>query len=187
MESAKPMAGFTLVELLVTLIVLAVAISIGIPNLNRLVTSNRHSELLNQYLGAFAMARSQAVTNKTITAICPLDSSSECHDNWNQPVSIFPDADKDQKPDNGEVWRVVTIDGDNFNIHSRTAGSGSFHFGSDGMIHGGTGSVVICPENVSSKQMTYLAVSLGGRARHTTDDDGDGNITLSWGGKISCP
>ena len=187
MKPAKMSAGFTLVELMITLIVLAIAVSIGIPSLNQLVTSNRHSELLNQYLGAFAMARSQAVTNKTITAICPLDSSAACHDNWNQPVSIFPDADKDQKPDHGEIWRVVTIETESFNINSRTAGSGSFHFGSDGMIHGGTGSVVICPEKASSKQMTYLAVSLGGRARYTTDEDGDGKISLSWGGNITCP
>jgi len=187
MKPTYYVSGFTLVELLVTLVVLAITISIGVPSFNQLVISNHQSELLNRYLGAFAMARSQAVMNGTITAICPLNTASECHDDWNQPVSIFPDADKDQKPDGGEIWRVITVGHNKLKTHSRTGASGSLHFGTDGMIHGGTGSVVICPEDVSSGQMTYVAVSLGGRPRYVTDNDGDGKITLSWGGEVTCP
>ncbi|MBB5322159.1 GspH/FimT family pseudopilin [Marinobacter oulmenensis] len=187
MKPTRTLGGFTLVELMVTLAILAVILGFGIPSFRYLVLSNTRSELANRYLGAFAYARSQAVNTRKIVGICPLNSSNECHDNWDRPVSVFPDDNRDGHPDSDEVWSLLAGTKEGFSVHSRTAGTGSFHFGMDGMVYGGTGSLVICPNEVSTAQMTYIAVSRGGRARSVTDDDGDGIITLSWGGKIVCP
>jgi len=181
------MRGMTLIELLLVLVILAISFEFSIPGMSGLLQSNSKSQLVNTYLGAFALTRSHAVTTKRISAICPLDEDNECTDDWNLPVSVFPDSDRDGKPDGNEIWRVITKDSDRFRVHSRTAGSGSFHFSPDGIVHGAPGSLVICPDDISTGHMTYIAVSRGGRARKVSDDDGDGEIRLSWGGKITCP
>lgn len=178
--------GLTLIELLVTVAILVIALGFTVPNFSRLALSNANAHTVNTYFGAFAFARYQAVGTRSIAGICPLDESNECIDDWNLPISIFPDADRDNRPDSDEIWRVIYPPSQRLRVYSRTAGSGSFHFGPDGIIHGGTGSIVICPDDVSSGQMTYIAVSRGGRARQVSDDDGDGLIRLSWGGNVTC-
>ncbi len=179
--------GVTLVELLIALFILILIIGIAVPGFNHLTLANTRASAVNTYLGALALARHQAVIARSITAICPLDENNVCIDDWNRPVSIFPDTDKNQQPDNNEVWRVIQAPGTRLHVYSRTAGTGSIHFGPDGLVHGTTGSLVICPEDVSSGQMTYIAVNRGGRARQVSDNDGDGSISLSWGGQVACP
>ena len=179
--------GFTLVELLVTLTIIVVVAGMVAPNLSQLILANAKASSVNTYLGSFAHARHQAVNNRIITAICPLDANGECTDNWNLEVAIFPDDNRDQKPDGGETWRVIKPANPRLRAHSRTAGTGSFHFGPDGILHGTTGSIVLCPDDTSSGQMTYIPVSRGGRARQVIDEDGDGLINLSWGGQVTCP
>lgn len=178
--------GFTLVELLATLVILIIAAGIAVPGLSSLALSNARTSSVNTYFGAFAFARYQAVKTRSIAAICPLNESNQCIDDWNRGISIFPDKDRDQKPDDDIIWRVIPPGSSRLRVHSRTAGSGSFHFGPDGIVYGGTGSLVICPDDVASGQMTYIAVSRGGRARQVKDDDGDGRIRLSWGGEVTC-
>ena len=184
---SMPARGVTLIELLTVIAIMTISLGFAIPGMSNLLLSNSKSQLVNTYLGAFNLTRSYAVTKKRITAICPLDGNNECIDDWNLPVSIFPDANRDQKPDGNKIWRVISPSRDRLYIHSRTAGTGSFHFSPDGMIHGAPGSLVICPEDISTGHMTYLAVSRGGRARYVADGNGDGIIRLSWGGKITCP
>lgn len=181
-----PQRGLTLLELLISLTVLAVILGLSVPLTEALVLSNRRSYLVNQYFGAFAYARHQAVATRSITAICPLDNSFQCTDDWTLPVSVFPDSDYDRRPDDRIIWRTLDPLTDQFLVYSRTGGRGSFHFGPDGMIYGATGSIVICPDDISTGHMTYIAVSLGGRTRQVTDDDGDGTISLHWGGQVSC-
>jgi type IV fimbrial biogenesis protein FimT len=178
--------GFTLVELLITLAILIIAAGIAVPGFSSLALSNARTSSVNTYFGAFAFARHQAVKTRSIAAICPLNESNQCIDDWNREISIFPDTDRNQKPDDDTIWRVIRPGSSRLRVHSRTAGSGSFHFGPDGIVHGGTGSLVICPGDVSSGQMTYIAVNRGGRARQVKDDDGDGRIRLSWGGEVTC-
>ncbi|WP_418141424.1 GspH/FimT family pseudopilin [Marinobacter sp. MA] len=188
MKKLRPLhsRGFTLVELLITLAILIIAAGIAVPAFSSLSLSNARTSSVNSYFGAFAFARYQAVKTRAITAICPLDEENKCVDDWNRQVSIFPDVDRDQRPDDNTIWRVINPRSSRLRVHSRTAGSGSFHFGPDGIVYGGTGSLVICPDDVSSGQMTYIAVSRGGRARQVRDDDGDGHIRLAWGGELTC-
>lgn len=181
-----PHRGVTLLELLVTLTILSLILGISVPAVEALILSNKKSHLVNQYFGAFAYARYQAVSTKTITAICPLDENFQCIDDWNRPISIFPDSDYDASPDSRIIWRTMDPVTDRLRIYSRTGGRGTFHFGPDGMIYGATGSIVICPEDLSTGHMTYIAVNLGGRTRKVTDDNGDGEITLHWGGHVTC-
>lgn len=179
--------GVTLIELLLVLAIMAISLGFAVPGANQLYQSNSKSKLVNTYFGAFALTRSHAANTKKVAAICPLGKDNACIDDWNRPVSIFPDADRNGKPDNGEIWRVISKGSDRFQVYSRTAGSGSFHFSPDGIIHGAPGSLVICPEDTSTGHMTYIAVSRGGRARQVRDVNGDGKIRLSWGGKVTCP
>ena len=62
--------GFTLTELLVVLMVVAIFLSIGVPAFNELVATNRVATSVNDLVSSMHLARSEAVKRKTNATIC---------------------------------------------------------------------------------------------------------------------
>ena len=69
-------AGFTLVEMIVTVMVLAILTSIGMQTYQSVVTSTRMSGRINSLLGTFALARSEAMKRGQTVNVCPVLSPS---------------------------------------------------------------------------------------------------------------
>ena len=64
-------AGFTLVELLVVMVVLAILATVGIPNFGPTVANSRVTSAANDLLGALQLARSEAVRLNEPVLITP--------------------------------------------------------------------------------------------------------------------
>ena len=184
---ADKFSGFTLVELVITITIAAILMSIAIPGMNLLLKRNAQKNLIAQHFNAFAFARSQAALQLTVVTLCPLNVDGECHDDWDKPVSVFPDSDRDGKPDDGIVWRVFDVESQHFSTTSRTGGNGYFRYSPDGTTYGLAGGLVVCPNASATGGMTYLALNKSGRLRKAADRDNDGIITTYWGATIRCP
>lgn len=76
--SARCLAGFTLLELMITLAVLAILTALAVPSFQTLLERNRLTSATNDLLGAFMMARSNAVTRRVITHVCPSVNGETC-------------------------------------------------------------------------------------------------------------
>jgi type IV fimbrial biogenesis protein FimT len=180
--------GFTLVELALTLALAAILAGIASTSWSRLVSQTRHTDVINATHQVFSTARSYAVHQRTLTTICPLSATLECTDDWNKPISVFPDIDNDKRPDDGRIYRVFQLSKRQSRFHSRTAGRGYFQLAQNGMSHGTMGSLVACSYVSGNKvRMSYLALNIGGRLRTLHDEDGDGTIKLPWGTVVTCP
>ena len=187
MRNSQPQYGYTLIEVLVVTIVIAVMAGFAIPAVGKWVDDVRHRVLISAYFDLFSFARSRAVTARHIVTICPLSSAGNCIDNWNEAISVFPDANYDQKPDLGKIWRILPPPPKTFSARSRTAGRGYFQFAPTGLVHGPSGGIVVCPNTTThGGAMSYLAVNRGGRLRVEHDNNEDGTVELAWGADINC-
>lgn len=65
--------GFTLVELMVTIAVAAILITIAVPGFQALVQNNRATTLANQLTTAINLARSEAIRRGEIVSVCTVD------------------------------------------------------------------------------------------------------------------
>ncbi|HHQ14330.1 MAG TPA: prepilin-type N-terminal cleavage/methylation domain-containing protein [Chromatiales bacterium] len=63
--------GFTLIELMITLLVAAVIFGVGIPNFREFIANNRMATAANDFISALHIARSEAIKRRTNVSICP--------------------------------------------------------------------------------------------------------------------
>jgi len=98
--------GFTLYELMITLLVVGIILSLGIPNLRNFTLNSRITGTANDLHAAFMMARTEAAHAKTNVTICasadPMGAAN-CGGTWDQGYVVFIDDDADQVRDAGEA------------------------------------------------------------------------------------
>lgn len=90
-------SGFTLIELMVTLVVLGIVAAIGLPNLRDFLVSNRLTGDINSFVGLVNYARSEAISRNQKVIICPKSNGGDACQNstsWNQyELQVFIDVD----------------------------------------------------------------------------------------------
>lgn len=184
MNTQNAHRGYTLLEVLIVVIMLAILTTWAVNSWSSLVGNARQKTMINDYHALFSFARWQAASISGIVTICPLNHSNQCTDDWSLPVQVFADTDRDGRPDNG-IFRTLPFPGDYITVRSRTAGTGYLRFAANGMVHGRTGGLILCTKGATT-ELVYLTVNKGGRFRAEYDKDGDGQIITASGDALSC-
>lgn len=85
--------GFTLMELMVTISIAAILLSVAIPSFTPTIASNRLTTYANELVTALNLARSEAVKRGLRITLCKSTNGSSCTgtDNWSQGWIIFTD------------------------------------------------------------------------------------------------
>lgn len=68
--------GFTLVEMVITLAIAAIVLSMGVPGFQQLIRANRTVTEVNRLVTALSLARSEAVKRSATVAICRATGST---------------------------------------------------------------------------------------------------------------
>lgn len=85
-------SGFTLIELMVTVAVLAILATLAAPSFNNLIHSNRLTGAANDLVAAFQVARMEAIRRGESVVICPSSDGAVCSGtDWSRFI-VFSDA-----------------------------------------------------------------------------------------------
>lgn len=85
--------GFTLVELMITIAVVAIMSAIAYPSFQSSIRSNRVAAAHNELLGLVNLARSEAVRSNRGGGVCGSTDGNSCDGNWAGGMMAFADAD----------------------------------------------------------------------------------------------
>lgn len=104
-----PQGGFTLLELLVVIIIIAVVSAIAFPNFQIMTTNNRLASGANEVLAGLQSARMEALRRNTRVVVCPSTDGTACSGtDWSRHIA-FVDTNRDGAVTGAEVVVRDTI------------------------------------------------------------------------------
>lgn len=74
----KKSQGFTLLELIVTIAIIAILAAIAAPSFSRMMAGNQLQTAVGEWRTAFYLAQKEAIRRKTRVQICPSTDGEEC-------------------------------------------------------------------------------------------------------------
>ena len=106
--------GFTLVELLVVVTLVAVLLAVGLPPLGDALRRQHVTASMQMLIGDMAMARNTAVMRGQQVVMCPSAGGSGCAGgvDWSRGWLVYVDVDGNRRPDApGDVLRSTAAPG----------------------------------------------------------------------------
>lgn len=83
--------GFTLIEMLVTLLMMAILLGIGMPSFVNLIRNNGMTDQANSVLGGIIYARQEATNLGIGVSICGSSDQKSCDGQWGEGWIVFKD------------------------------------------------------------------------------------------------
>jgi len=112
--------GFTLIELMVTLAIMAILLGFAVPGLSQLIYRGQLSGAINEFNIQVSTARTEAAMRGRNTYICGSTTGFECDDNWNGGILMWVDIDNDGDMQDNEAKRFYSVNPNQLLIQSNT-------------------------------------------------------------------
>jgi type IV fimbrial biogenesis protein FimT len=88
--------GFTLTELMITVVILGITLSIGLPSFQTSTSNAKLTASVNTMTGSLQLARSQAIKAIKTAGVAP--KTVDANGKWTQGLIVFVDNDRDGLP-----------------------------------------------------------------------------------------
>jgi len=154
----KKQTGFTLIELMVTVVVASIVLTLGVPSFQSFFLNNRMSTQANDLVSSINLARSEAIKRAAQIKVCSSSNQASCGGSWT------------------DGWIVITAD-DVELIRAYGALKGSsvltstandITYTSSGFLTGAQTTFTLCDSNESGELGREVIVTATGRPSNTT-------------------
>jgi type IV fimbrial biogenesis protein FimT len=162
--------GFTLVEMMIVMLVVAVVLTIGAPSFSSLIKNNRMLSQVYELRAVLNNARSEALAQRTFVTVCASNDGTSCSDDgdWTKGYIAFRDIvnNGDGKVDtpNAElgdqifIAKTLDIEDPKFTIKYSAA---NVRFNSRGYATGHSGTFTLCDDRGATEARGVILTPAG--------------------------
>jgi type IV fimbrial biogenesis protein FimT len=174
-------AGFTIIELMVTMVVLGLILAFGLPNLREFLVRNQAVAITTEFSSDIARARIEAISRNNCVTICMSSNTANAltggtptcataGSNWQAGWITFSNPSCSSTQNNpttngSSLISVRQAGADAFELAANPSAVRRFMFESRGLTQSGQSNFTLSylPENVSSPHYRSICISSAGR------------------------
>lgn len=184
MRTLPNQQGVTLFEMMITLAILAILLTVVAPSVQNILIQNRIVAEINELSGIVQYARAKAIEEQANTVVCPSADFVHCGLDWNQARIVFIDENNDGIINAGnEELLVATSPTASANILTGPAIRITFR---DSGILATPATLKLCHKSLDVKYARALTISLQGRIKMSRDTNDDGVYEKNDGSALTC-
>jgi type IV fimbrial biogenesis protein FimT len=168
------LAGFTLIEMMVTISLLAIILGLAVPDLRAYIINSRLTSQINDVVADISLARSEAATRGALVTICVSEDLETCKndgDAWQSGRIVFVDTNSNGDRESTEqiLKRTESVGGSRTLVASGFAQTDHVSFRPYGGLYQSTGgSFLLCdPASETGRTVTVAATGRPSAAKVT--------------------
>lgn len=173
--------GFTLIELIVTTVIIIIVSSFSIGSLQGLVQQSRANNDFSELLLQIRATRQYAITHSQNAVLCPTTDSTNCINDWKAAKIIFFDTNDNKLRDSNEPIERKFNALENLNAVIKYPKT-QIRFNEHGVTHFFNGTLSYC----MGETVHGLVISRLGRIRIAYDLNGDNIPDVNKDKTVSC-
>ena len=174
--------GFTIIELMIAVALIAIVAAIATPSFSFMITNNRMASEVNQFVGSLHFTRSEAIKRGENVRVCTSVDGASCDasNDWTNGWIAIVDS-------SSTVLKVYpALRGGDTLIGDGNTGD-AIRFNANGFATGFNGTVKMCESNNDLNNARGVIVAATGRIRLAQDSNADGIVEDGGGTNLACP
>lgn len=159
----KYSSAYTLIELIITLLIVAILALIAAPSMKDFVKNERLTGQINSVISNLMLARSEALKRNLPVVICASSDNATCTGSPKQGWIVFVDADSSSSMTSGdEIIQIQQALKGNVYFN----GFGTITYDNRGFTPNSSGTITLCDDRGTS-DAKVLTLSKTGRVRRS--------------------
>ncbi|AWF79869.1 hypothetical protein BTJ40_03015 [Microbulbifer sp. A4B17] len=185
----KRLAGFTLMELIICIMTIAVLTAIALPSFNDFFKRYKNKVKQRELFELLILMRNRALNEKRSFTLCPKKRlANECSSDWSDGALLFADENGNGKLDSedqiirylGQTEKGASLSWNAFN------NKGFLIYKPTGTTPSQSGNFSFCPESGEAEYGWIIILNAIGRPYYAKDKDGNNIVENGSGVELTC-
>ena len=167
--------GFTIIELMVTLVLVGVLVTFGVPGFSGLIERNQLTTGINKFVSSLSLARSEAIKRNQRISVCASSNTEQCADiGFENGWLVYVDNNQNNNRESDEelIWVGGPLK-NNFTLRGSPEFNNSISYMATGRVGDNTqGEVRLCKYNDITKARMLIIIATGRVQQAKLNDQG---------------